>query len=50
MRMKTIQAVSTAARWVQRVLETRLPMGAAYGLRTAERRFWRQSNLWMVHK
>lgn len=48
MRMKTIAAVRTAAHWIEKILETRLPMGTAYGLRTAEKRFWRHSNLWMT--
>jgi hypothetical protein len=34
MRMKMIKALSTAARWIQRVIEVRLPMDALYGLRT----------------
>lgn len=34
MRMKTIQAARAAARWIQRVLEVQLPMGASCGLRT----------------
>ena len=34
MRMKTIKAVRAAARWIQRVLEVRVPMGAVNGLRT----------------
>jgi hypothetical protein len=34
MRMKTIKALGTLARWIQRVLEVRLPIGALYGLRT----------------
>ena len=34
MRMKTIKALSTVARWIQRVLEVRLPMDAVHGLRT----------------
>ena len=34
MRMKTTKAAATAARWIQRVLEVRLPMGALNGLRT----------------
>jgi hypothetical protein len=33
MRMKTIKALRTVARWIQRILEVRLPMGALYGLR-----------------
>ena len=34
MRMKTIKALSAVARWVQSILEVRLPMDAVYGLRT----------------
>jgi hypothetical protein len=34
MRMKTIKALSTVARWIGRVVEARLPMDALYGLRT----------------
>lgn len=34
MRMKTIKAWGSVARWIQRVLEVRLPMAALYGLRT----------------
>lgn len=34
MRMKTIKALGMVARWIQRVLEVRLPMDALYGLRT----------------
>jgi hypothetical protein len=34
MRMKTIKAPSTVARWFQRVLEVRLPIDALNGLRT----------------
>jgi hypothetical protein len=34
MRMKTMKALRTTARWIQRVLEVRLPMDALYGLRT----------------
>lgn len=34
MRMKTIKAASTVARWIHRVLEVRLPMDKLYGLRT----------------
>jgi hypothetical protein len=34
MRMKTIKALGTATRWIQRVIEVRLPVGALYGLRT----------------
>lgn len=34
MRMKTIKALRTVARWIQRVLEVRLPVDALYGLRT----------------
>ena len=33
MRMKTIKGMRTAALWVQRFLEVRLPMGVVYGLR-----------------
>lgn len=33
MRMKTIKGMRTAALWIQRLLEVRLPMGAAFGLR-----------------
>jgi hypothetical protein len=34
MRMKTINALRTVVRWIQRVIEVRLPMDALYGLRT----------------
>ena len=34
MRMKMVYAVSTAAHWIDRLLEVRLPIGASYGLRT----------------
>jgi len=34
MRMKTTNALRTVARWIQRVIEVRLPMDALYGLRT----------------
>ena len=34
MRMKTIKALSPVARWIQRVLEVRLPMDVLYGFRT----------------
>jgi hypothetical protein len=34
MRMKTTHAVRTAVRWLGKMLEVRLPMGAVYGLRT----------------
>ena len=34
MRMKTTNALRAIARWIQRVLEVRLPMDALYGLRT----------------
>jgi hypothetical protein len=33
MRTKTIKALRTVARWIQRILEVRLPMAALYGLR-----------------
>ena len=36
MRMKRVKAVSAAARWIQRVLEVRLPMDKLYGLRTQQ--------------
>ena len=34
MRMKKLKALRTAAGWIQRLLEVRLPMAAVYGLRT----------------
>ncbi len=34
MRMKTIKTARTAARWIGRILEVRVPMAAVYGLRT----------------
>jgi hypothetical protein len=34
MRMKSIKALGAVARWIQRVIEVRLPVGALYGLRT----------------
>jgi hypothetical protein len=34
MRMKMIKALSVSTRWIQRVVEVQLPMGAMYGLRT----------------
>lgn len=36
MRMKTIKGLQTTARWIQRVLEARLPMNAFYGLSAVE--------------
>ena len=34
MRMKMTNSLRTVARWVQRVIEVRLPMDALHGLRT----------------
>jgi hypothetical protein len=34
MLMNTTKAVRTAASWIQRILDVRLPMGAVSGLRT----------------
>jgi hypothetical protein len=34
MRMKMMKTLRTTARWIQRLLEVRLPMDALYGLRT----------------
>jgi len=34
MRMKTTNALRTVARWIQRVIEVRMPVAALYGLRT----------------
>ena len=34
MRMKTIKALTTVARGIQRILNVRVPMGKVYGLRT----------------
>jgi hypothetical protein len=34
MRMKMSKALRAVARWIQRVIEVRMPMGALYGLRT----------------
>jgi hypothetical protein len=34
MRMKTVRAVRAAAKWIQLLLDVRLPMGASNGLRT----------------
>jgi hypothetical protein len=34
MRMKTIEVVRTAAHWVERLLEVRLPVDVVAGLRT----------------
>jgi hypothetical protein len=34
MRMKTVKAVRAAAKWIEILLEVRLPIGASYGLRT----------------
>jgi hypothetical protein len=31
--MKTIKALHTAAHWIRRILEVRMPMAALYGLR-----------------
>ena len=39
MRMKTVDVVRTAAQWIQKILEVRLPVAEAAGLRTHERRF-----------
>jgi len=50
MRMKTIEVIRTVAQWFERLLEVRLRMDVAAGLRTAERRFWRGSNLWMIQR
>jgi len=50
MRTKAIKAVRTATHWIRRVLEVRLPMDVIGVLRTAERRFWRRSNLWMIQR
>ena len=36
MRMKIVKAALAAARWIQRVLEVRLPMDKLYGLRTRQ--------------
>jgi hypothetical protein len=33
MRMKTMIAIGWAARWILRILDVRVPMSAAYGLR-----------------
>lgn len=33
MRMKTIQAVRSLARWVQRILDARVPWDAVHGIR-----------------
>jgi hypothetical protein len=38
MRMKTMDIVRTATQWIQRILEVRLPVAEAAGLRTHERR------------
>jgi hypothetical protein len=37
MRMKTVDVVRTAAQWIQKILEVRLPVAEAAGLRTHER-------------
>jgi hypothetical protein len=50
MRMKTVDVIRAVGQWVDRLLAVRLPNGALYGLRTAERRFWRRSNLWMTQR
>ena len=34
MRMKTINMLATFARWIQRIIEVRMPMDACNGLRT----------------
>jgi len=34
MRMQTIKAVRATARWIERILEARVPMAESYGLRT----------------
>jgi len=34
MRMKTIQALRTAAQWTRRILNVQMPMAAIHGLRT----------------
>jgi len=34
MRMKMTNTLRTAAHWIQRVIDVRLPMDALYGLRT----------------
>ena len=48
MRIKTSGVVRGAAQWVEKLLAVRLPMGIVAGIRTAETRFWRRSNLWMI--
>ena len=37
MRMKTIQALRTVARWTRRILDVQMAMGEIYGLRTRRR-------------
>jgi hypothetical protein len=34
MRTQTIKAIHAAARWIQRILEARVPMAESNGLRT----------------
>jgi hypothetical protein len=34
MRMKTVNVVCNTARWIEKLLEVRLPMGIVSGLRT----------------
>lgn len=34
MRMKTIKTARATVRWVERILQARLPIGVVYGLRT----------------
>jgi hypothetical protein len=38
MRMKTVQTIRIVTRWVQRILEVRLPLGTVFGLHTGARR------------
>jgi len=37
MRMKTLKTVRASVRWIERILDVRLPMGVVAGLRTPER-------------
>lgn len=36
MRLKTLKAVGATARWIEKILEVRLPMEALNGLRAGE--------------
>jgi hypothetical protein len=45
-----LKAIRCASRRLDGLLAVRLPMDIVSGLQTAERRFWRGSNLWMTRR